>query len=100
MLARALYRQPRILFLDEGTAHLDVDNEKRINESLRSLQMTRISVAHRPQASDGADQILRIAKSLMCEVQGPGQHTLADQRDKDGSHPFIQLREPVFPADG
>src|SRR5262249_606067 len=27
MLARALYRQPRILFLDEGTAHLDVDNE-------------------------------------------------------------------------
>ena len=31
MLARALYRQPRILFLDEGTSHLDVDNEIHIN---------------------------------------------------------------------
>jgi ATP-binding cassette subfamily B protein RaxB len=100
MLARALYRQPRILFLDEGTAHLDVDNEKRINESLRTLQMTRISVAHRPQASDGADQILRIAKSLMCDLQGPGQHTIAHQCDKEGGvHPFLQLRKPVHPVD-
>jgi ATP-binding cassette, subfamily B, bacterial CvaB/MchF/RaxB len=99
MLARALYRQPRILFLDEGTAHLDVDNEKRINESLKSLQMTRISVAHRPQASDGADQILRIAKGLMCDLQGPGQCTIAHPRDNDGIHPFIQLRKPVCPVD-
>jgi ATP-binding cassette, subfamily B, bacterial CvaB/MchF/RaxB len=99
MLARALYRQPRILFLDEGTAHLDVDNEKRINESLKSLQMTRISVAHRPQASDGADQILRISKGLMCDVQGPGQCTIAHPCDNDGIHPFIQLRKPVCPVD-
>jgi ATP-binding cassette, subfamily B, bacterial CvaB/MchF/RaxB len=28
LLARALYRQPRILFLDEGTAHLDLENER------------------------------------------------------------------------
>jgi ATP-binding cassette subfamily B protein RaxB len=35
LLARALYRQPRMLFLDEGTAQLDVDNEKCINESLK-----------------------------------------------------------------
>jgi ATP-binding cassette subfamily B protein RaxB len=60
LLARALYRQPKILFLDEGTAHLDVDNEKRINESLRRLRMTRISVAHRPEIMSGADKILRI----------------------------------------
>ena len=44
----------------EGTAHLDVDNEKRINESLRRLRMTRISVAHRPEIMSGADKILRI----------------------------------------
>src|SRR5262249_46689334 len=69
MLARALYRQPRILFLDEGTAHLDVDNEKRINESLKTLQMTRINVAHRPQASTGADHILRIAKTLVGDMR-------------------------------
>lgn len=53
LLARALYRQPRILVLDEGTAHLDVDNERHINESLIRLRMTRVSVAHRPDTSAG-----------------------------------------------
>jgi ATP-binding cassette subfamily B protein RaxB len=61
LLARALYRHPRMLFLDEGTAHLDVDNEKCINESLRCLNMTRISVAHRPEMTSGAHRILRVA---------------------------------------
>ena len=79
MLARALYRQPRILFLDEGTAHLDVDNEKHINDSLKGLQMTRISVAHRPEISSGADRVLRIARTL---VHGPALHAIANQRDE------------------
>jgi len=71
LLARALYRQPRILFMDEGTAHLDVDNEKYINESLMSLQMTRVSVAHRPEISSGADRILRIGKTSTCVARRP-----------------------------
>src|SRR5207247_6751185 len=62
MLARALYRRPRILFLDEGTAHLDVANERHIHQSLKRLDMTRISVAHRPDISAGADRILWIGK--------------------------------------
>ena len=69
MLARALYRQPEILFLDEGTAHLDVENEKRINTSLKGFKMTRISVAHRPEISSGADRILWIAKSLVRDLR-------------------------------
>jgi ATP-binding cassette, subfamily B, bacterial CvaB/MchF/RaxB len=60
LLARALYKDPRILFLDEGTAHLDVAKEKEINERLRRLSITRISVAHRPEMMSGADTILRI----------------------------------------
>ncbi|MGC1764539.1 MAG: peptidase domain-containing ABC transporter, partial [Pseudolabrys sp.] len=80
MLARALYRQPRILFLDEGTAHLDVDNEKHINDSLKSLQMTRISVAHRPEMSSGTDRVLRIARTLVRGPHGPAVHAVADQR--------------------
>jgi ATP-binding cassette subfamily B protein RaxB len=63
LLARALYRQPRMLFLDEGTAHLDVENEKCINESLKHLNMTRISVAHRPEINSGADHILRVGQT-------------------------------------
>jgi ATP-binding cassette, subfamily B, bacterial CvaB/MchF/RaxB len=71
LLARALYRLPRILFLDEGTAHLDVDNERHINDSLKNLRMTRVSVAHRPEISSGADRILRIAKTLARQPHVP-----------------------------
>ena len=60
LLARALYKQPKILFLDEGTAHLDLQKEEEINLELRNLSITRISIAHRPQMMDGADTILRI----------------------------------------
>jgi ATP-binding cassette subfamily B protein RaxB len=71
LLARALYRQPRMLFLDEGTAHLDIENEREINESLRHLRMTRICVAHRPEMSSGADRVIRIGQtSTMQLVQG------------------------------
>jgi len=64
LLARALYRTPRILFLDEGTAHLDVQNERNISENLRRLDITRISVAHRPDIAGGADRIVRVARTI------------------------------------
>jgi len=60
LLARALYRRPKILFLDEGTAHLDVERERQINENLRQLRITRVSVAHRPGMSEGADAVVHI----------------------------------------
>jgi ATP-binding cassette, subfamily B, bacterial CvaB/MchF/RaxB len=82
LLARALYRRPRILFLDEGTAHLDVENEMNINEALRRLQMTRICVAHRPEISSGASRTLRIARTLTCDARGPALDAIANQRDK------------------
>ena len=49
MIARALYRRPRILILDEGTSHLDVDTERAVNAALSNLAITRIVVAHRPE---------------------------------------------------
>jgi ATP-binding cassette, subfamily B, bacterial CvaB/MchF/RaxB len=61
LLARALYRRPKILFLDEGTAHLDTEKEKEINANLRYLSMTRVSVAHRPEITHGADMIIHLA---------------------------------------
>jgi ATP-binding cassette subfamily B protein RaxB len=69
LMARALYRQPRILFLDEGTAHLDVANERHINESVTRLRITRISVAHRPDISAGADRVIWVAKTLQSEAR-------------------------------
>jgi ATP-binding cassette subfamily B protein RaxB len=57
LLARALYRRPKILFLDEGTAHLDVAREREINAALRRLNITRISVAHRPEMAEGTELV-------------------------------------------
>jgi ATP-binding cassette subfamily B protein RaxB len=69
LLARALYRQPKLLFLDEGTAHLDTDNEAEVNRNLRGLSMTRINVAHRPGISTAADQVFWVGRT--CEVRAP-----------------------------
>lgn len=61
LLARALYRRPKILCLDEGTAHLDVEKEREINTKLRGLIMTRVSVAHRPDIATGADHVFQMS---------------------------------------
>lgn len=79
LLARALYRDPRMIFLDEGTAHLDVENERLISESLRELQITRISVAHRPELARSARRILRVARTV---IESSEQ---ALGRDSDGA---------------
>jgi ATP-binding cassette, subfamily B, bacterial CvaB/MchF/RaxB len=71
LLARALYRNPRILFLDEGTAHLDVPTERVISENLRRLDITRISVAHRPDIAGGADRIIRVARTIESVTSQP-----------------------------
>jgi len=74
LLARALYRDPRILFLDEGTAHLDVANERLVNASLRQLQITRVSIAHRPDIVSGADRVVRIARTVIDDGRTPIAH--------------------------
>ena len=58
ILARALYRSPRILFLDEATSHLDVERERLVNEAVRGLRLTRIIIAHRPETIASADRVL------------------------------------------
>ena len=65
LLARALYRQPKILFLDEGTAHLDLDKEAEVNRNLQQLAVTRINVAHRPEVSSETDRIFWVNRT--CE---------------------------------
>lgn len=61
LLARALYRKPKILILDEATSHLDLACERRINAMLRDLHMTRIYIAHRPETIASADRVIDLA---------------------------------------
>jgi ATP-binding cassette subfamily B protein RaxB len=60
LLARALYRRPKILVLDEATSHLDVKREIMVSAAIRGLNITRIIVAHRPQTVDTADRVLTL----------------------------------------
>lgn len=61
ILARALYRRPRLLFLDEATSHLDVTREQLVNAAIQQLDLTRIIVAHRPETINSADRVLTMA---------------------------------------
>lgn len=60
ILARALYRGPRILFLDEATSHLDDQNERTINSAIRLLTIARVIIAHRRSTIDMADRVVPI----------------------------------------
>ncbi|MGQ5525427.1 peptidase domain-containing ABC transporter [Chitinimonas sp. PSY-7] len=60
LLARAIYKQPQILFLDEATSHLDISRERQVNEAIRSLQLTRIIIAHRPETIAMSQRVVRI----------------------------------------
>lgn len=70
LLARALYKEPAILFMDEGTANLDPDLERRVMASLSELKITRVMVAHREAAVRGADRVLLVDKGVVTEVTG------------------------------
>jgi ATP-binding cassette, subfamily B, bacterial CvaB/MchF/RaxB len=60
LLARALYKQPRILVLDEATSHLDVKTEAKVTEAIAQLDMTRIIIAHRPETIGAARRVVEI----------------------------------------
>ena len=69
LLARALYKRPKILFLDEATSSLDVERERTVNQAIRQLALTRVIVAHRPETIHSAGRVValhdgRVAQDL------------------------------------
>ncbi len=60
LLARALYKKPSILLMDEATSHLDAKLEARFVAGVRTLKMTRILVAHRAETIRCADRVVVI----------------------------------------
>jgi ATP-binding cassette subfamily B protein RaxB len=78
LLARALYKQPRLLFLDEATSHLDSDNEQRVNQAIHKLALTRIIVAHRRETIASAGRVIELSKGVV--VRDFMQPAAADER--------------------
>lgn len=67
LLARALYKRPKILFLDEATSHLDVLREQQVNAAVKSLNITRVIVAHRPETIATANRLVVLAKGKVVQ---------------------------------
>jgi len=61
ILARALYRQPLLLVLDEATSHLDVERERLVNEAVQKIKVTRIVIAHRSETIASANKIISLS---------------------------------------
>ncbi|OLU23289.1 ABC transporter [Pseudomonas sp. PA15(2017)] len=62
LLARALYKRPKILFLDEATSHLDLHSEQQVNAAISALRITRIMIAHRPETILSANRVVQLHK--------------------------------------
>ncbi|MCS7102079.1 MAG: peptidase domain-containing ABC transporter [Burkholderiaceae bacterium] len=60
LLARALYRGPQILFLDEAFDQLDLALESAVTEQLRRLGLGLVLVSHRPETVRAVDRIVRL----------------------------------------
>jgi ATP-binding cassette, subfamily B, bacterial CvaB/MchF/RaxB len=69
LLARALYRNPKILILDEGTANLDEKNEELIADLIHQMPITRIVATHRPALLRRANRIFTVGARKLVVVE-------------------------------
>ncbi|MER6093278.1 NHLP bacteriocin export ABC transporter permease/ATPase subunit [Streptomyces bluensis] len=77
MIAQALIRRPRILFFDEATSALDNETQRRVIESTRALNATRVVIAHRLSTVMDADRVIVMEDGKVAQ-QGPPAQLLAD----------------------
>ena len=67
LLARALYKRPRVLMLDEATSALDVEAERAVNRAVRQLALTRVIVAHRPETIASAGRVIALHEGRVAQ---------------------------------
>jgi ATP-binding cassette, subfamily B, bacterial CvaB/MchF/RaxB len=71
LLARALYKRPQLLALDEATSHLDITNERLVSTSLKSMNVTRFIIAHRPETIASVERVIQLKDGEVKDVTPP-----------------------------
>ncbi len=71
LLARALYRQPKVLIMDEGTAHLDTAHEQAVNFAISAMGITRVIIAHRRETVEAAERAMLMLNGTLSPVTSP-----------------------------
>ncbi len=79
LLARALYKKPPILFLDEGTANLDDASEKRILDTIANYPGTKVLIAHRLATTRIANKIVIVKDGAVRVGQRAANRALIGQ---------------------
>ncbi|MGK2911685.1 MAG: peptidase domain-containing ABC transporter [Sphingobium sp.] len=69
LISRALYRNPSILVLDEGTANLDATNERVISETVANMTTTRVVVSHRSDLITHVDRMIIVSAGRIEDVE-------------------------------
>jgi ATP-binding cassette subfamily B protein RaxB len=78
LLARALYKAPKLLVLDEATSHLDVWNELAVNHAIAQLALTRIVIAHRPETIAMAQRVVVLEQGrIVRDLEQSGRQSVA-----------------------
>lgn len=80
LIARALYRQPGVLLMDEATSHLDVAKERVVNAAVREARATRIVIAHRPETLRASDRVITLVEGRVAldEIEPAGPRRLIE----------------------
>jgi ATP-binding cassette subfamily B protein RaxB len=82
LLARALYRKPKILLLDEATSHLDATLEQYVNQAIQQLPMTRIVIAHRQETILNAQVIYQLLEGKLEDITKAYREALGVKREE------------------
>ncbi|MBK7958928.1 MAG: ABC transporter ATP-binding protein [Bacteroidetes bacterium] len=98
-IARAVYKNPPILILDEATAALDAENEKWVQEAIQKIMVDRtcIIIAHRLTTIQHADEIILMHEGEIIDRGNHEELMKSSERYKpDGGIAAVLIREDLF----
>jgi ATP-binding cassette subfamily B protein RaxB len=98
ILARALYRLPKLIVLDEATSHLDTERERLVNATLRQLTMSRFIIAHRFETIASTEKIIVLKEGQAVLTGSPPGEPMDAQQELRGRKSNSVTRHEVSPS--